>query len=197
MTLETPQGEVSGAAVVSVTWEKAIKFLPDMPGVRIKVSGEAAVIRLPDGRYLFALLTDSQTTALRVFAAEQMPPREPTFGEDYLRAASEVIRHLGETRQLSRTFPRLALVADNNNPASISEVHPENIAALGSGYRLKAITISIVDEPVTVGAVEKVLDQAFWKTWGDQFKAAFRQSGAFGTLPFAYRLGRENFINHN
>ncbi|WP_105435808.1 hypothetical protein [Neorhizobium tomejilense] len=148
VTLETPQGEVSGATVVRVTWEKAIKFLPDMPGVRVKVSGEAAVVELPDGRYLFALLTDAQTAALRVFAAERMMPREPMFGHEYLPATSEVRSHLGETKSLTPgAFPTLALVADPDDPASISEVHSEDIAGLGLGYRLKAINISIGTSP--------------------------------------------------
>ncbi len=50
---------------------------------------------------------------------------------------------------------------------------------------------------MTIGAVEKVLGQAFWKARGEQLKAALRQSGTFDTRSLIYRLHREDFINHN
>lgn len=58
ITVETPSGEVSGAgvtAVKDVSWLGSL-VIPGARGVHTTVTGEAVVIEVLPGRYLFALL---------------------------------------------------------------------------------------------------------------------------------------------
>jgi hypothetical protein len=55
-------------------------------------------------------------------------------------------------------YPLLVTFTDINDPKSVLEVKPDNLAAsFGVGYSLKSITLEITDEPVTEGKVEGVL----------------------------------------
>jgi hypothetical protein len=195
VTLLTPQGIVSGTSVVGVSWMKIIKFLPDMPGARYTVTGEATIVALPDGRHLFALVKGVEITALKALAVENMPARQPADITEYLPAASEISQHLGETKTLTpASYPILAAVGDPSYPADTMEIHAQNVSALGPGYELRSVDVSIVDEPITVGRIDQALGNEFFKAKGNQFKAVLREVGPFGKLPFAFQLRRDDFI---
>ena len=59
--IETPQGEVRGSAVTRVTKTETSGslVLPEARGVRSKVEGEAVVVEVAPGKFLFALLSGS------------------------------------------------------------------------------------------------------------------------------------------
>jgi hypothetical protein len=61
IVVETPTGEVSGSSVTKVvnTETSGSLVLPEARGVRSSVVGEAVVIEVTPGRYLFALLSGS------------------------------------------------------------------------------------------------------------------------------------------
>lgn len=147
LIVDTPSGEfssfsVQGASIAS-TWGAS-------SGSVAFRSGEAVMLKLPmDGkpRYLFALL-QSGRLAYGIYKLElnwytgigdldDLPPR--------------VLK--GKYR------PRLVTFADINDPASVQQVDPDNLAAsFGSGYSLKNITIEISDEGKTRGKVEQIIN---------------------------------------
>jgi hypothetical protein len=149
VTVVTPSGEVSGAAVVheKVWWGQ----LPASSSeVEYKIEGEATMVEVAPGKYLFALLGGSEEQAMRTF------PGNPgdSSGADW-----KVIESLRESRPLPRdAWPMLVTFGNVSDPKSVKEVDPKNLAAVfGPGYRLKEMRLEITDEAVTKGAVEKVL----------------------------------------
>lgn len=54
-------------------------------------------------------------------------------------------------------YPYLVTFKDIADPTSVVRVDPDDLAAsFGAGYRLKAITVQVTDEPVTVGIAERL-----------------------------------------
>jgi hypothetical protein len=159
VTVSTPQGKVSGSSVMAVTWGDSPDILPDPPHVYHYSSGEAVVVELPGNGHLFALMTDLDSLALRVFGKDKFPKQTPYAADSLLPAAAEVNGHFGETLSLTPDqYPLLVTFGDLNDPASVRRVDPQNLAAsFGAGYRLEGISITITYEPVTEGKVEAVL----------------------------------------
>jgi|GEM_PF-6222565 hypothetical protein len=64
LTVGTPDGPVSGAAVTRVTlWQEPSLIFPEAGGGFHDVRGEAVVVDLGDGRMIFALLPHSAVRA--------------------------------------------------------------------------------------------------------------------------------------
>jgi hypothetical protein len=97
----------------------------------------------------------SAETAIEVFAT---PPLKTDNRREYAPAL-DLISTLSATRELTpKQYPLLVTFGDINDPASVKRVDPDNLElAFGPGYALQSITLSITDEPVTKGGVEKVL----------------------------------------
>jgi hypothetical protein len=158
----------AGASVVKVT-VKDSEPLTKQLGYPLKfgAKGEAAYVELPGSRYLFALLdggapdSGPQTNALNIFK-DQLP-----------RKGMERFAILSKSRfktdiPLSH-YPLLVAFMDINDPNSVREVDPENLAAtFGPGVSLKRITLEITDEPVTEGKIESVL--GWWLAQGTEKK---------------------------
>ncbi|MEO8326743.1 MAG: hypothetical protein ABI618_12885 [Nitrospirota bacterium] len=175
------------------TWHQKMKLEVDVDGqlytgssvvkVRVKESepltkqlgyplqfgakGEAAFVELPGSRYLFALLdggppdSGPQTNAVNIFK-EQLPKGNP-----------ERFAVLSKSRFMTDIprshYPLLVAFMDINDPNSVREVDPENLAAtFGPGVSLKRITLEITDEPVTEGKIESVL--GWWLAQGTEKK---------------------------
>lgn len=86
LVVETPEGPKTGASVVgiSVTF-RAFRPLPDIPVSYYSYRGEATVVDLGDGRYLFALLKGSVPLARKVFR-DQLPGGTTVKSKPLLRA---------------------------------------------------------------------------------------------------------------
>lgn len=166
VSVMTPEGMKVDSAVTSAR----IEFPPKWTGVgdaagmqRGGVSGEAVVVDLGEGRYLFALLQGySEWTAYNAFFPElegKAMLKEEMFPYLDLMVASD-----GQSRDVPRKhYPLLVTFDDINDPASVRRVNPGDLAAtFGLGYRLNAITLSITDAPVTKGKIEGVLG---WLPW--------------------------------
>jgi len=156
--VETPQGIVSGSSVVEVIW-RAVRDMPlvTAPRASFSIKGEATVVALPNGQYLFALLDKTQVLALRAFAENELRPYNMT---NYLPAAAKVVQQKGQTRTLQPSnYPMLVMFTDINDSASVKQVDPANLAEqFGPGVSLKLTTITITNEPVTKGKIEKFLN---------------------------------------
>ena len=164
VTVATPSGEVSGSAVVhEKVWDGQLPA--SSSAVEYKISGEATMVDLGGGKYLFALLGGSEERAARTF-----PGKSGDSAGDHWK----MIAALRESRPLARdAWPMLVTFGNVSDPKSVKEVNPKNLAAsFGAGYALKGMTLEITDEEVTRGEVEKVLAEAFFRKWGTVHKEA-------------------------
>jgi hypothetical protein len=156
--VETPNGVVSGSSVVAVTvdYQPTLGFL-DVAGVRNEWQGEAAVVDLPDGRKLFALLGHPVHFAQNTFKAAILGSRDARFVD--MKAYYGKLRRLRKSTPVPAAFyPLLVTFDDVRDPKTVKRVAPDDLAkTFGAGFRLKAITLAITGEPVTKGRVEKVL----------------------------------------
>ncbi len=151
VAVETPEGIKTGSAVVN---EKVTYGRQPLSGngVAYGLVGEAAVVELPGGRYLFALHSDLKTLALAA-----------TLWRNENREDANVVYSRIENARDSRVvppklYPILVTFTDLSDPKSVKLVDPANLAAtFGQGYLLKSITLEITDEDVTKGRIEKLL----------------------------------------
>jgi hypothetical protein len=158
VTVDTPNGEKVGSAVSSV--EAGTGFSAGAGGTTGSIhshKGEASVVDLGNGKYLFVLI-DYNSTQAAAFAFD--------FGFEY-KGRRETLDEFGARMQRStgqsavlpaEKYPLMVTFDDVNDPKSVREVKPDDLASVfGAGYRLKGINVQITDEDVTVGAVEKIL----------------------------------------
>ena len=155
--IETPQGVVSGSAVVSVQVSFGAFGVGDVSGVTSNWSGEAAFIDLGNNRHLFALLGHPKSLAQNTF-------REAVLGDANAHFPSmktfypKMLKLRQPSTVLSKHYPMLVTFTEINDPKSVKKVNPYNLAtSFGAGYKLKAITLEITDEPVTSGQLAKII----------------------------------------
>jgi hypothetical protein len=145
----TPDGIVTSSSVVKAgIGEKGGWWAPpEATGATTSLTGEAVVLELAPNRYLFGLLTN-MPRAYHVFF-----PHEPP-----LEVAGK-LESLRDRRELTPDqYPVFVTFSDVNDPTSVKSVDPADLAAVfGPGYKLNSVTLSITDEPVTEGELEKVL----------------------------------------
>jgi hypothetical protein len=191
VTIDTPDGPVSGASVMTfrVSDQRSALNPPEARGVSFTLSGEAVVVQVAPGRYLFALLKGVPSLAERLY------PKMDTIESAKLMEKGPVSPDM-EVTLLSSEYPLLVTFDDINDPASVKRVDPANLeATFGPGYRLKGITMALTKESVTKGKVEKGLPAEFFKRWGSMYRDALADGGIMNPFfkTFAATLGRESF----
>ncbi len=152
VSVETPDGLKIGSSVLEVKladMSKAWLTTPESRGATERLTGEAVVVEVAPGRYLFALLKALPSAYVVFF------PKHPPLEDAAAKLAS-----MRESRTLaSDQYPLLVTFDDINDPASVKKVDPGHLAAtFGPGYRLASITMTMTDEAVTKGKVEAQLD---------------------------------------
>lgn len=195
VTVETPEGPRSGSAVSAAWFQMTPKWagVGDSAGAsNSSLSGEAVVVDLGQGRYLFALLKGYTefTGRLAFFPVPQKP-----LSKEEDAAVYDQLEALRATKELPRELtPLLVTFADMNDPASVQRVDPDDLAAhFGPGFALSSITLAITDEPVTKGRGEAVLG---WLC--DYKKQRLRLSGKTGPIgdnELANNIGSGDFNN--
>lgn len=151
----TPEGVRVGSAITSVRWQEK-NSSGNYPG---SYRGEATVVDLGQGRFLFALLSEeTRYLALRTFAdvlGEKAQISEVGF---------EAMADTKGMREVPReNYPLLVTFHDINDPTTVTHVDPDDLAAsFGPGVSLKRIALTITDEPGTGGEVEKLLSWLGW-----------------------------------
>ena len=185
--VETPDGVVSGSSVLhrTLTHQDSKLAPPEARGASLSVSGEAVVLEIAPGRYLFALLKDLPNPFIVFFPGEA--PVEVADRFETLREGREVPRDL---------YPLLVTFTDIDDPASVLKVDPDNLAAsFGPGVALKRITLEITDENVTKGKVETVLG------WLDDYYGSKFDGQRYETINAENRLANSlsasNFDTEN
>ncbi len=183
MTVEvdTPQGLIEGFAVREVRFSKMAN-----DGNYGRARGEAVVVDLPNGAVLFALLTG---------ASGNVDHASQTMWHIFRTTASKSIEvwpnFEGKDMPItSGRVPMLVTFDDLDDPTSVAEVDPDDLAAsFGEGYALKRITVQITDEPVTTGIEERL-------EWLDSRIGSLvrRPAGVpIGEMPKAQRLSKSAF----
>jgi hypothetical protein len=146
----TPTGMISASSVLQVSYQPPLLKGPAAGFDRATItrSGEAVVLDVGGGHYLFVLLKGAPDP-WSVFYPKQSP--QGVIGNFKTM--------IGQTRELTpKQYPLLVTFGDISDPASVKRVDPNNLElAFGPGYALQSITLSLTDEPVTTGEVEKVL----------------------------------------
>lgn len=156
LTVETPEGEKSASSVTAVSW-RANKLFRDGAAFQATYKGEAVVLDLGGGRYLFALLSDSQRPEYIAQLAPSIFEQRAglKWGPDVFNAVEKSKDRFDVPSSLQ---PMLVTFANIGDPASVNRVNPSSLGAnFGAGYRLKSITLQVTDEAVTLGRVESVL----------------------------------------
>ena len=180
----TPKRLRSGSATTEVRWQEE-NSSGNYPG---SYRGEATAVDLGDGKYLFALLSEeTRYLALRTFAND--------LGENALinEMGFAAMAALGGTREVPRErYPLLVTFGDINDPTTVKRVDPDDLAAsFGPGVSLKRITLTITDERVTAGEVEKRLG------WLGEYYGKQLDGQRYETIKssnrFANSLGAGNF----
>jgi hypothetical protein len=195
ITVETPAGEVSASSVSAVSWRKHwIRW--DGMGWDYDLTGEAVVVEVTPGRYLFALLKGAGTTEYMgsVAGREGRVIDGALFGE----VQGKRDRAAGVIAVPEVQYPMLVTFDDIADPKSVALVDPAYLAAsLGPGVRLKSVVLEVTDEAVNVGAVEAVLgwlseirpnqlDGQRYETLGAQYTLA----NSFGVGWFSTEVGK-------
>jgi hypothetical protein len=161
--VQTPDGVKSGSAVTRVTASVGKHFISgDSRVLTFGVGGEATIVDLGHGKYLFAALASSGPSATEYLA-------ELTFADViHVDPSKEQIARLNDLYQAvttvqgshpvpTKNYPLLVNFTDINGPKTVKEVKPGQMSeAFGTGYSLKSITLEITTEPVTRGAIQKI-----------------------------------------
>lgn len=189
VTVETPDGDVSGSAVREMSNSTSLIRFPDI-GNPANVKGEAVVVDLGKRGVLFALI--SSDSDMEFYAAY----RELWSGGGSTPEGIDFYSKMpvGTKGALSPDkwpgYPKLVTFTDINDPKSVTLVqewttgkrgmilkadHFEEL--FGEGVKLKGITLEITDEPVTWGVVDEWLPNIlldgfkdWWKTLSAQEK---------------------------
>ena len=155
VTVETPDGTVSGSSVLQVSatvFEEAELFTGRE--VRYSYRGEAAAVEVLPGRWLFALIGNPAELIYHA-SPDALGGIDRGDRGAWLAAIPD---HEGAVTLTGRTLPRLVTFADIDDPATVTLVDPENLAAsFGPGVRLASVTLEVTEAPVTEGRAEALL----------------------------------------
>lgn len=149
--VETPDGVKAGSSVVSFTSSTAPWWFPVQSRGSVLTRGEAVVVDLGSGRYLFVLMAPIKGVR-RIFDTSKA---EFYFFRDR--------RLLDADGNIAGTWQPMLISFENiNDPKTGFEVDPDNLpASFGSGYLLRHIHVQETNETPTFGAMDK-----FDKLWG-------------------------------
>ena len=163
LEVQTPQGIKTGAAVLqNMLSGKSIIPLPGDIGGSGYI-GEAQAADLGGGRCLFGLLCDPNwqhnvfeivAKVLSYPALKLARPNEDTMDRMNRAAKTKAFAVLRREH-----YPMLVTFTDVNDPKSVVEVSPDNLAAsFGAGYALERITFQAVDgdTPLTTGIRQRL-----------------------------------------
>ena len=165
--VDTPAGQVRGAAATAVRVVQTVGALtlPQARGLHTYASGEAVVVEVLPGQFLFALLTSEDTRPMGDAGAWAYTAFDLTN-----RIAQGSMSSFQVTKTLSdeprdtpiplppTAMPLLVTFDDISDPTTVRLVDPTNLSAsFGPGVSLAGMTLEITEADVTEGRVEAVL----------------------------------------
>ena len=154
----TPDGLVSGESVMGVDFRNPPESLAAIDNFTTDEYGEAVVVDLGDGTYLFALLTgspDGLSGQLREAYRDIYDAHHTAGFGRYIRK----VKADGAPRVLpGHAYPMLVAFGDLSVPESVFEVPPGDLESVfGAGYSIESMMLEITWEPLTTGRVVSVL----------------------------------------
>ena len=184
VTVETPDGTASGSAVVQVV----ATFYEDgqlVSGREVLYGyrGEAAAVEVLPDQWLFALI--GEPAELIYHASPDALGGIPRHDRGAWLAA--IPGHEGEVTLTDGALPRLVTFADIDDPATVTLVDPENLAAsFGPGVRLASVTLEVTDDAVTEGDIQNAFDYFWWEP--DRREAYSCEAYRCGLSPVRFSL---------
>jgi hypothetical protein len=185
--VETPQGLRVGSSVMEVSSIKQPIKVGESPTISTGLMGDAVAIDLPNGT-LFALVGDvSPGFPLELAATLAL---EPGPGKGYFEPNSffAAVGKLGRNDQIGRTvelspgrYPKLVHFRDIRDSKSVEVDDPLDLSkTLGTGIRLRKISIQVTDSPPTSGIERKIqwLDLSRQASLDEDFKITFNPTPA-------------------
>ncbi len=150
LAVETPSGVVENSVIVQM------RTMHDGNGSsRTGIYGEAPFVKLPNGRYLFALSLYNPFDVPRAYADHWGLEWQAQKRRDFFKR----IAGSNEEIDLAYHLPILITFDDIENLATVRQVNPAFLAgALGRGYKLKRYSVSVTDEPATYGSIRQIAE---------------------------------------
>lgn len=159
VVVETPEGLRSGSSVSEARVHRNPTWwgMGDARGAgSTSFRGEAVAVDLGNGQYVFVLLRRyGFETAWKAFVPEPKLPRN----REQSHQMYDRLESLHETRTLPiDLYPFFSTFGDIRDPASFKRVNPIDLSStFGSGFRLRSVTLTMTDEPVTENRIELIL----------------------------------------
>lgn len=148
-----------GAAVTEVTnrEDDGLLQLPQTLGIRTTLHGEAVVVEVTPGRYLFVLLDGAESWALRAFKLDdQTNPKDRTN-----RVVITRLRDLPLDVPAALppdAYPMFVTFTDITKPETVQRLDPAKLSEVfGPGVNLDLVKLEITAEQVTVGRLRNIL----------------------------------------
>jgi hypothetical protein len=160
VTVDTPAGAKSGAAVIDVKAEYYKKGTYIGNAARVDRSGEAGVIEVLPGKFLFILLKGfDQSTAALTFIPRSPPGEKREIAEAKRFAIMETFETAITTTDLSpRLYPVFVTFRDIADPASLIIVNPQNLARdFGPGVTLRSVKLTVSPNETIPNEVRHIL----------------------------------------
>jgi len=164
--VETPDGVKTGSAVTKITKKDHSGFLVTgmASGIHSDVEGEAVVVDLGGGKYLFALLDNIEYLAFNSLWDEvQKKGRGKKIYKNF--DGHRILRDLKNIKAAvpEKRYPDFLTFSNPEDPNSIVRLdHKDLERTFGESYRFLSMKIEIVDEPVTWGRLEKFFPYFSW-----------------------------------
>ena len=159
VVLDTPQGQVSGSAVTKVSnrLDDGLLQLPQTAGIRTTLHGEAVVLEVMPGRYLFVLLDGAETWAMRAFRLNQISAKDRT-NRAVLARLRDLPLDVGADLPPD-AYPMFVTFTDITKPETVQRVDLNKLSDyFGTDVKIASVSLEITSEKVTAGRVETVLD---------------------------------------
>ncbi len=190
VTIETPDGIVSGSSVVEVTavfCDPGCGLAGDIQ-VNYSHRGEAVAVEVLPGQWLFALIGNPAELMYRA-----SPDR---FGgiprHDRGRWLAETPRQTEAVELTGGLRPHLVTFADITDPAGVEAVDADNLAAtFGEGVRLVEVTLEVTQEDANTNKIDTIL---LWRCdYLNPYRGLDGRSGPINGNSLAERLGPGSF----
>lgn len=183
--IETPEGVRTGSSVIEVKFGHK----------SYKITGEAVAVDLPKGQTLFVLLrstgdVDWASNAHKWIGKERLQSwrlAEREGGPDWAERGAYFWGNVADFRgtvpvprlwtnapgdKAADNYPYFVRFRDVRDPKTVEQVAPDDLAkSFGPGYRLKSLTVTFTEAPVTRG-IEKRLPSFGQETGFDRWHAS-------------------------
>ena len=133
VTVTTPNGEVQGFAVTEVRLsdDRGALQLLESAGVHTSFTGEAVVVEVTPGRYLFALMDGGKgwesDAAHWAYAAFDLAPTNSTdFRDSMIKLEAQPLNTPAALP--ARAWPLVVTFADVTRPETVQKVDPQHLA---------------------------------------------------------------------